>query len=829
MTSSDSGVITKAEAAVFMAEAFELQSSLNCLQSHLTVGLNRVNRLVQLALTYGITPDTRRNDLALIPDRYKYHESLSRRVSTLGAGIDVDVVGGTALDEKPTRPNHPLHRSSLKASQSTVSNYRNKSATTADNHLSLGLKWDSNDYLAAKPDTSISIAEDAENNTAHTRRKSKAGRAFSLLSADNGAKPGSPPLMLKTVDIISGDALNSRHDGIDDMNELPTITQKDKELSQSSTLEIETCEKSQRSFQCEIQRQNRLGIVSPDFQKTPNSQTDEQKRERARELWSKVRREGVKRVSTQSSRNVKSPKNTAHAAAQQVTPFNTMSAILHWFFLCPTFDDKGRFINIRNYHTLEYRRHVFTIDGLHPMSNFSVFINFLVLAGYLGALFWLPYQTAFLERENTTAMISYWLSGFYALDTLVNLITPKKPPKTDIRVHAKRPHLQEWMMFYIWKHWPVDVITIIPWLVLIPEWHLGLPLTILCLLRTSRIPQTGARCPFVLQTYHKIENIVGIGNILVRILPVGLAVITFIHLQSCVIYYVGKLSGFPTWNTQFDHWRLYVGGIESASEEERYVWMLYQAVGNTFPMTFKPESIAEQVVTLLFIVLGAVLYATFVGLISSAAISYDASGRNYRQKIDELTEYLTWKNIDQITQRKLLSYYELKYRGKYFEEKNLLADMNDSLRMELSSINCKQLIEKVPFLKREMNDGRDNIYLGKIATALNPLYFIPGDCIVNQGRASERNVSILVNGNMVSSISDGSFFGEVALIANIPRTASVIAETDCHLYSLSSLDFNAIILEFDDMKQRIDQIYEERMAKVRMEQAAQILMRAFDP
>ncbi|KAJ3020435.1 UNVERIFIED_CONTAM: Potassium voltage-gated channel sub H member 7 [Siphonaria sp. JEL0065] len=66
---------------------------------------------------------------------------------------------------------------------------------------------------------------------------------------------------------------------------------------------------------------------------------------------------------------------------------------------------------------------------------------------------------------------------------------------------------------------------------------------------------------------------------------------------------------------------------------------------------------------------------------ASAAISFDASGRLYRQKIDELTDYLSWKNIDEKTQKRLLEYYEFKYRGKYFEEKSLLNDMNASLRM----------------------------------------------------------------------------------------------------------------------------------------------------
>ncbi|RKO88092.1 cyclic nucleotide-binding-like protein [Blyttiomyces helicus] len=82
------------------------------------------------------------------------------------------------------------------------------------------------------------------------------------------------------------------------------------------------------------------------------------------------------------------------------------------------------------------------------------------------------------------------------------------------------------------------------------------------------------------------------------------------------------------------------------------------------------------------------------------------------------------------------------------------------------------------------------------------------------------SVAIVVNGNVVASLHYGNFFGEVALIAQIPRTATVRAATPCHLYRLSRVDFMLILEEFEDMARRVDLIYEERMAKVRAEQEA---------
>ncbi|KAJ1553537.1 Potassium voltage-gated channel sub H member 7, partial [Cladochytrium tenue] len=86
-------------------------------------------------------------------------------------------------------------------------------------------------------------------------------------------------------------------------------------------------------------------------------------------------------------------------------------------------------------------------------------------------------------------------------------------------------------------------------------------------------------------------------------------------------------------------------------------------------------------------------------------------------------------------------------------------------------------------------------------------------------------VNILVNGKMVVTFREGSFFGEVALIANIPRTASVQAATSCILYCLTQQDFHAILSEFEDMRFRIDRIYQERMEKVRQEEEARKLQK----
>ncbi|KAJ3053579.1 Potassium voltage-gated channel sub H member 7, partial [Rhizoclosmatium hyalinum] len=82
---------------------------------------------------------------------------------------------------------------------------------------------------------------------------------------------------------------------------------------------------------------------------------------------------------------------------------------------------------------------------------------------------------------------------------------------------------------------------------------------------------------------------------------------------------------------------------------------------NMFPVGYHPSNPEEQLLLVGFVLFGAGLYACIVGAISSIAMGFDASGRLYKQKIDELNEYMSWRSIDPITQKKLLDYFALKY------------------------------------------------------------------------------------------------------------------------------------------------------------------------
>jgi CRP-like cAMP-binding protein len=60
-------------------------------------------------------------------------------------------------------------------------------------------------------------------------------------------------------------------------------------------------------------------------------------------------------------------------------------------------------------------------------------------------------------------------------------------------------------------------------------------------------------------------------------------------------------------------------------------------------------------------------------------------------------------------------------------------------------------------------------------------------------------------------LQDGEFFGEIALLSNVPRTASVRALTPCLLLSLARKDFHELLQRATGLRATVEQLAAQRM------------------
>jgi CRP-like cAMP-binding protein len=106
------------------------------------------------------------------------------------------------------------------------------------------------------------------------------------------------------------------------------------------------------------------------------------------------------------------------------------------------------------------------------------------------------------------------------------------------------------------------------------------------------------------------------------------------------------------------------------------------------------------------------------------------------------------------------------------------------------------LLAGVPLLS-----GLDRKQLERLARDFSERTFAPGAVIVREGDdhgvgffvVAEGEGSVTVGGKQVGTIGPGSYFGEVALISDRVRTATVTATTDMRCLVMTLWDFRAFV------------------------------------
>ena len=106
---------------------------------------------------------------------------------------------------------------------------------------------------------------------------------------------------------------------------------------------------------------------------------------------------------------------------------------------------------------------------------------------------------------------------------------------------------------------------------------------------------------------------------------------------------------------------------------------------------------------------------------------------------------------------------------------------------------------------------------------LVPVVYTPGDYIVTAGEVgydmffiSKGSVDVVsADGTTVyATLSDGHFFGEIALLLSMPRTASIVAKGYCDLYSLDKDTFDRILARYPLFAENIKTLAEKRRDEI---------------
>ena len=134
--------------------------------------------------------------------------------------------------------------------------------------------------------------------------------------------------------------------------------------------------------------------------------------------------------------------------------------------------------------------------------------------------------------------------------------------------------------------------------------------------------------------------------------------------------------------------------------------------------------------------------------------------------------------------------------------------------MHLGKDGKVELIKRVPLFSKLSKKG-----LGEVAQIADELDLPQGKVMAVEGDRG-REFFVLLEGKAdvtkgdrsINTMKEGDFFGEIALVTKMPRTASVTATTPVRVLVITERDFGALIKHSDEVGRAVAEALAERIA-----------------
>ena len=228
------------------------------------------------------------------------------------------------------------------------------------------------------------------------------------------------------------------------------------------------------------------------------------------------------------------------------------------------------------------------------------------------------------------------------------------------------------------------------------------------------------------------------------------------------------------------------------------------------------ESAPKMLLTL-FIMVGGWIYTSYMlVLVSNVMMAAESSETKFETITRQVNAFCKSKQLSQKLTEKIKTFFNYKFQKNYFNEEAIQNSTSASLRKEITMHSCAHLIAKVQLFKDLPQNLIENIVL-----CLTMEIFFTNDIIIQADSMGDAMYFIAFgtaavyaqSGKLLSTVADGSHFGEISLLKAQKRNATVKALEMCEVYKLSQKDFRNVIEPHPDLLQKMEIIALLRMNK----------------
>lgn len=124
-----------------------------------------------------------------------------------------------------------------------------------------------------------------------------------------------------------------------------------------------------------------------------------------------------------------------------------------------------------------------------------------------------------------------------------------------------------------------------------------------------------------------------------------------------------------------------------------------------------------------------------------------------------------------------------------------------------------ELLKRVPLFS-DLSDKE----LRQVAESMKERTFDAGQAVTEEGKGgigffviADGTAKVSIGGKEVRSIGAGDYFGEIGLVADMDRTATITAESDLRCYGMTSWDFRPLVESNASIAWKMLQVLAQRL------------------
>uniref|UniRef100_A0A7M5XLN7 Cyclic nucleotide-binding domain-containing protein n=1 Tax=Clytia hemisphaerica TaxID=252671 RepID=A0A7M5XLN7_9CNID len=208
-------------------------------------------------------------------------------------------------------------------------------------------------------------------------------------------------------------------------------------------------------------------------------------------------------------------------------------------------------------------------------------------------------------------------------------------------------------------------------------------------------------------------------------------------------------------------------------------------------------------------------FGPILGYMASTLTNSESKRAKYTHRMGVISEHLNDKSVSSWTQNKVKGYYEYLWTRHQGDVKSgLFTDLPLSFQAEIALAQNKHVLEKAPLFRNIPLEC-----LRMITVAIQPISYLPKQFIFSKDDIKHTlfyikkgSVEVLDENDEkpIKLLREGSFFGEVSLLLNIPRCATVRALSYCELLALERCDLTKIMKHFPEVSEQLLQTIQRR-------------------